>query len=42
VLFDDDAIWFRRVEYDVEATIRKIYAVPDLDNFFGDRLRDGR
>ena len=42
VLFDGDTIWFRRVEYDVEATIRKIYAVPALDNFFGDRLREGR
>jgi diadenosine tetraphosphatase ApaH/serine/threonine PP2A family protein phosphatase len=42
VLFDRDTIWFRRVEYDVEATIRKIYAVPELENFFGDRLRGGR
>jgi diadenosine tetraphosphatase ApaH/serine/threonine PP2A family protein phosphatase len=42
VLFDDDTIWFRRVEYDVEATIRKIYAVPMLANFLGDRLREGR
>jgi diadenosine tetraphosphatase ApaH/serine/threonine PP2A family protein phosphatase len=42
VLFDGDTIWFRRVEYDVEATIRKIYAVPALDNFFGNRLREGR
>ena len=33
---------FRRVEYDKEATIAKIYAVPELDNFLGDRLRDGR
>lgn len=33
---------FRRVEYDFESTIAKIYAVPELDNFLGDRLRDGR
>ncbi|HVW00220.1 MAG TPA: metallophosphoesterase family protein [Planctomycetaceae bacterium] len=33
---------FRRVEYDVEKTIAKIYAIPELDNFLGDRLRDGR
>jgi len=33
---------FRRVEYDVEITAEKIYAVPDLDNFLGDRIRDGR
>jgi diadenosine tetraphosphatase ApaH/serine/threonine PP2A family protein phosphatase len=42
VLFDATRIWFRRVPYDVEATIRKIHAIPELQNFFGDRLRDGR
>lgn len=41
-LFDGERIWFRRVEYDLETTIRKIYAVPELINFIGDRLRDGR
>jgi len=33
---------YRRVEYDVETTIKKIHAVPELDRFLGDRLRDGR
>jgi predicted phosphodiesterase len=33
---------FRRVEYPVEQTIAKIYAIPELDNYLGDRLRDGR
>jgi diadenosine tetraphosphatase ApaH/serine/threonine PP2A family protein phosphatase len=42
VLFDQTRIWFRRVAYDVETTIRKIHAIPELENFFGDRLRDGR
>ena len=42
VLLDGDAVRFRRLEYDVEATVRKIYAVPELENFLGDRLRDGR
>jgi diadenosine tetraphosphatase ApaH/serine/threonine PP2A family protein phosphatase len=42
VLFDGSAIWFRRVEYDFETTVRKIYEIPELDNFLGDRLRDGR
>jgi diadenosine tetraphosphatase ApaH/serine/threonine PP2A family protein phosphatase len=42
VLFDGARIWFRRVEYDVERTIQKIHAVPELDDFHGDRLRDGR
>ncbi len=42
VMFDGSTITFHRVEYDIETTVRKIYAVPDLDNFLGDRLRDGR
>jgi diadenosine tetraphosphatase ApaH/serine/threonine PP2A family protein phosphatase len=42
VLLDDETIRFRRVEYDVEATVKKIYAVPDLENFLGERLREGR
>jgi diadenosine tetraphosphatase ApaH/serine/threonine PP2A family protein phosphatase len=42
VLFDGEVIWFRRVEYDVETTIRKIDAIPMLANHFGDGLREGR
>ena len=42
VVLDNDTIYYRRVEYDMETTIKKIYAIPDLDNFLGDRLRDGR
>jgi diadenosine tetraphosphatase ApaH/serine/threonine PP2A family protein phosphatase len=42
VVLTDELVAFRRVEYNVEATIKKIYAVPDLDNMLGDRLRDGR
>ena len=42
VLLGDDFIRYRRVEYDVDATIKKIYAIPDLENFLGDRLREGR
>ncbi|HID21521.1 MAG TPA: metallophosphoesterase, partial [Planctomycetaceae bacterium] len=42
VVLDGDTVHFRRVEYDFEKTIAKIYAIPDLDNFLGDRLRDGR
>jgi diadenosine tetraphosphatase ApaH/serine/threonine PP2A family protein phosphatase len=42
VLFDGDTIWFRRVEYDVEATIRKSYAIPMRAKLYGDRLREGR
>lgn len=42
VLLDGNTIHYRRVEYDIEATIRKIYAIPELENFLGDRLREGR
>ena len=35
-------IVFRRVEYDFETTIQKIYSIPDLEPFLGDRLRQGR
>lgn len=42
VLLDEDTIYYRRVEYDIETTIQKIHAIPELDNFLGDRLRDGR
>jgi predicted phosphodiesterase len=42
VLLDGDTLNYRRVEYDIDTTVKKIYAIPDLDNFLGDRLRDGR
>lgn len=35
-------VQFRRVPYPVEETIKKIYAVDELDNSLGDRLREGR
>jgi diadenosine tetraphosphatase ApaH/serine/threonine PP2A family protein phosphatase len=33
---------FVRVPYDVEKAAHKIKAIPDLDDFLGDRLMDGR
>jgi diadenosine tetraphosphatase ApaH/serine/threonine PP2A family protein phosphatase len=42
VLLDGRTVRFRRVEYDIDATIRKIRAIPELAPFLGDRLRDGR
>lgn len=36
-----DVTW-HRVPYDVDTTVTKIYAIPELDNFLGDRLREGR
>lgn len=40
-LFDGEWIRFRRVSYDVETTIAKIHANPELDDFLGDMLRLG-
>jgi predicted phosphodiesterase len=42
IMLDGDTIRYRRIEYDIDSTIQKIYNVPDLENFLGDRLRDGR
>lgn len=42
VVLDDKSVEFRRVSYPVETTIEKIHAVPELDKFLGDRLREGR
>lgn len=42
VILSDDSVEFRRIAYPCEKTAEKIYAIPELDNFLGDRLRDGR
>jgi predicted phosphodiesterase len=42
VILEDKSLTFRRVSYDFERTIKKIYDTPELDNFLGDRLREGR
>ncbi|OAI56485.1 phosphoesterase [Planctomyces sp. SCGC AG-212-M04] len=42
VVLNDKSLEYRRIQYDFEKTIAKIYAIPELDNFLGDRLRDGR
>jgi diadenosine tetraphosphatase ApaH/serine/threonine PP2A family protein phosphatase len=43
-ILDDqkEVLEFRRVEYDIDATIERIYAISELDNMLGDRLRSGR
>jgi predicted phosphodiesterase len=35
-------IVFRRLPYDFETTIKKIYSIAELEPFLGDRLRQGR
>ena len=42
VILTDDGLQYRRIEYDFEKTIEKIYSIQELDNFLGDRLRAGR
>ena len=42
VILDDNVVHYRRVEYPVEETVAKIHAIPELDRFLGDRLREGR
>ncbi len=42
VVLIDDQVTFRRVEYAIDTTVEKIYAIVDLENSLGDRLRDGR
>jgi predicted phosphodiesterase len=39
---EGNEVHFVRVEYDFEATINKILAIEQLDNFHAERLRDGR
>lgn len=39
---EDGAVEFHRLEYDVESVARKIYAIPELNNWLGDRLLEGR
>ena len=42
VTLDGLDLVFHRVPSDVDATVAKIYAVPELNDFLGDRLREGR
>ena len=42
VFIDGNEVNFVRLEYDLETTAKKIYAIEELDNFEGDRLSEGR
>ena len=42
VILNDREVTFRRVEYDWAKTRQKIYDIPELDDFLGDRLGEGR
>jgi len=42
VVLEDDTITYRRVEYPFEITIGKITPIIELDNYLGQRLREGK
>jgi diadenosine tetraphosphatase ApaH/serine/threonine PP2A family protein phosphatase len=42
VIVQEDMLFYRRVVYDIDRTAQLIYAIPELDNFLGDRLYEGR
>jgi diadenosine tetraphosphatase ApaH/serine/threonine PP2A family protein phosphatase len=42
VVVSETAVEFVRLPYDVETTVKKVEAIPDLDDFLGTRLLDGR
>ncbi len=42
IVQEDHQITFHRVEYDIDTTAQKIYDMPDLDDFLGDRIKEGR
>ncbi len=42
VTWDGSQVRFHRVAYDVEATMRKIRAIPELPGYLADRLAQGR
>jgi diadenosine tetraphosphatase ApaH/serine/threonine PP2A family protein phosphatase len=42
VIMHPDRVQFVRVEYDIAKTASKIKAIPQLNNWLGDRLFEGR
>ena len=42
VIQEDHQLSFRRVPYDFGVTANKIYNIPELDDFLGDRIKQGR
>jgi diadenosine tetraphosphatase ApaH/serine/threonine PP2A family protein phosphatase len=42
VIQEPQQLTFRRIDYDPNVTAEKIYNIPDLDDFLGDRIKQGR
>ena len=41
-ILEEALVRFVRVEYDVEAVVAQIHAIAELDDYLGNRLREGR
>ncbi len=41
-ILHEDQMEFVRLEYDINAVVEKISAIPEINDFFGQRLLDGR
>ena len=41
-IIEDDRVEFFRLEYDVDAVVGKIQAIPELNDWLGERLKEGR
>jgi diadenosine tetraphosphatase ApaH/serine/threonine PP2A family protein phosphatase len=41
-ILSEDRVEFFRVEYDVESVVQRIFATPQLNDWLGERLREGR
>jgi len=42
VVIEPGLVRFVRVPYDVDAVAEKVYAIPELDDYLGSRLKEGR
>ncbi|MBL7134513.1 MAG: metallophosphoesterase [Phycisphaerae bacterium] len=42
VVIEPGVVRFLRIPYDVDATMQKVYAVDELDDYLGTRLKEGR
>ena len=42
IVLHKDHVEFVRLEYDIQAVVDKINEVPELNDFFGQRLFEGR
>jgi len=41
-IVSDDQVEFFRLEYDIDAVVEKIQGIPQLSDWLGERLREGR